>query len=878
MANLLGNDATASFSNLARVGPVQESASPGATSKFAAIPVSNEQVITSLAGYVQQCYDRALTAKQHITERLLKCDRQRRGEYDPEKLAEIRKVGGSEVYLMLTDIKCSAAESWIRDVMLNAGERAWDVEPTPEPSLPNALREQIIEMVSMEAQMVQQQGVQVTREVIGQRMREIHLQLQDQMKEEAKRAAENMSVRIDDILLEANWPDQFNDLIHDFCTFPAAFVKGPIFRKKRAMRWGAGWTPVVVEIVAPDFERVSPYDIFPSPQALNEQDGYLCERVRYSLGSLSKMIGLPGYNAAEITAVMEQYRRGGLRNLTYGETERDRLGGRIPWYDSNEIIEGVEYWGEIPGLLLHEWGMQQKIDPYTVYPCKVIKIGSHVIYASLNPDPLGRRPYRRMCFEQTPGAFWGKALPEKMTDTQAMCNASGRALANNMGVASGPQVEVTVDRLPTGENVTQMFPWKVWQTTSDRTGGGQPAIRFFQPDMNAQPLLEVLQYFVRISDEVTGVPNYIYGTGTTGGAGRTASGLSMLMDNASKGIKQAILHLDRGINAMLTSLYEWLMMNDPDQSIKGDMQVVPSGIVGALVMDHVQEKRQQFLQLTSNPIDMQIMGAKGRASLLRQLARGLKMNVDSIVPSDEKIEQAMQGGGIPPEVMAQMEQLQQEVMQLTMQVQDKSEEMVVRREEIGARIEEARIRADAMIDSRIHESELRAKVEADARMDEARLHAKLEREKIAAKRDDSRASEQGRKAVESLVAPLVRQLEKLQAEIKTNEKVRKAEDKGRKEAEKDRKAEEKTEPVPMSPVQIINTPDGQAIKAAEPQPIVLKIAMPDPGDKSVEFVRDASGKIKSAKVKQSGKTQEVVVEVEAKGDKPKPKNNTGGGK
>jgi hypothetical protein len=204
--------------------------------------------------------------------------------------------------------------------------------------------------------------------------------------------------------------------------------------------------------------------------------------------------------------------------------------------------------------------------------------------------------------------------------------------------------------------------------------------------------------------------------------------------------------------------------------------------------------------------------------------------------------------------------------------------MVVRREEIGARIEEARIRADAMIDSRIHESELRAKVEADARMDEARLHAKLEREKIAAKRDDSRASEQGRKAVESLVAPLVRQLEKLQAEIKTNEKVRKAEDKGRKEAEKDRKAEEKTEPVPMSPVQIINTPDGQAIKAAEPQPIVLKIAMPDPGDKSVEFVRDASGKIKSAKVKQSGKTQEVVVEVEAKGDKPKPKNNTGGGK
>jgi len=28
-----------------------------------------------------------------------------------------------------------------------------------------------------------------------------------------------------------------------------------------------------------------------------------------------------------------------------------------------------------------------------------------------------------------------------------MCNASARSLANNMGIASGPQVEAVVDRL-----------------------------------------------------------------------------------------------------------------------------------------------------------------------------------------------------------------------------------------------------------------------------------------------------------------------------------------------------------------------------------------------------------------------------------------------
>jgi hypothetical protein len=43
----------------------------------------------------------------------------RRGAYSaPAKLNEIRKMGGSEIWLMLTDIKCAAAKSWIMDVML----------------------------------------------------------------------------------------------------------------------------------------------------------------------------------------------------------------------------------------------------------------------------------------------------------------------------------------------------------------------------------------------------------------------------------------------------------------------------------------------------------------------------------------------------------------------------------------------------------------------------------------------------------------------------------------------------------------------------------------------------------------------------------------
>ena len=83
------------------------------------------------------------------------------------------------------------------------------------------------------------------------------------------------------------------------------------------------------------------------------------------------------------------------------------------------------------------------------------------------------------------------------------------------------------------------------------------------------------------------MPNYVYGSSNVAGAGRTASGLSMLMENAAKGIKQAILSLDKATSDMLQRFYDHLMIYDDDHSIKGDMQIVASGIVGKIGRAHV---------------------------------------------------------------------------------------------------------------------------------------------------------------------------------------------------------------------------------------------------------------------------------------------------
>ena len=66
---------------------------------------------------------------------MLKALRQRNGEYEADKLNAIRKQGGSEVYMMLTEVKCRAAESWLRDILLDSGTPPWDLQPTPIPDL-----------------------------------------------------------------------------------------------------------------------------------------------------------------------------------------------------------------------------------------------------------------------------------------------------------------------------------------------------------------------------------------------------------------------------------------------------------------------------------------------------------------------------------------------------------------------------------------------------------------------------------------------------------------------------------------------------------------------------------------------------------------------
>jgi hypothetical protein len=298
-------------------------------------------------------------------------------------------------------------------------------------------------------------------------------------------------------------------------------------------------------------------------------------------------------------------------------------------------------------------------------------VGNYVVKAVLNYDPLGEKPYAKTSFIKTPGAFWGRGIPEIIEDLQNICNASARALVNNMAVASGPQVEVNLDRIPPNEDITQMYPWKIWQTLNDPLGSSAPAVRFNQPNDNANTLMAVYERFSRLADDHSGIPAYIYGDVDVRGAGRTASGLSMLMGSAGKGIRQVVMHIDNDVTKQVVKRqFVYNMRYDPDETIKGDAEIIPRGAVNLAVRETVNARRVEFLNATANPVDLEIIGVDGRAAILREIAKGLQMPVDDIVPSRETLDfetrakaqaqiaapqqqqqpQAPQGGGGQPQM------------------------------------------------------------------------------------------------------------------------------------------------------------------------------------------------------------------------------------
>lgn len=630
----------------------------------AGVEAPQERILTDLAAYVRQCWGAASRAKSEIEDTLLRCLRQRNGVYDPTVLQTIREQGGSEVFMNLTQVKCRAAESWIHEILFPPGEVPFAIEPTPVPDLNGRVHDQVAQSVQREVQEALQLGVEVDPAKIEERITNIDEQVVEALKAYAHDRADGMMEHIKDITREGGWFEGVEEFISDFVTYPAAFLKGPVRVNKKCLNWGQDefgqYHPEVYSEIKRIYKRVSPFDIFPSPDAKSTQDGYLIERARYRRKDLYELIGVPGYDEAALREVLHMYGDSGYK-LEPTDTQ-DRLENRSN-HEEEANIEAINFNGPVRGQWLLDWGLSADLvpDPDDDYESNIIVIGSEVIRAAINPHPLGRRPYHAASFEGLPGSIWRTGLVQILADLQGMCNSTARALINNMSLASSPMMYLQIDRLAEGEDPGNIHPFRVWQTVESKTGSSGAPIQFFQPDSLSGDLTGVFRFFSTLADEYSGIPPYAQGMNTSGGAAGTATGLAMLQDNAARGIKRAVKAIDTVIKSSVEATFEDVMMYDDVP--KGDIRVVAKASSAMVNRERESYHLNELLMTTGNPMDQQIIGLEGRRKMLEDAIQARGIDPSEILPSKDEMASLMMQQQMMQQQMAQQQMAQQQMAQ-----------------------------------------------------------------------------------------------------------------------------------------------------------------------------------------------------------------------
>ena len=583
------------------------------------------------------------------SERLLVGLRAFNGQYNETKLHEIRQYGGSEVYMRMIAQKCRAASSLLRDIYLGP-DRPWALKPTADPEIPPEITQKIDQLVKSEAQMVQSTMGQPPSPMDLQKRKQGLLEsASDAAKKKACDQANDSEDKIDEILREGGFYHALAEFLVDLPIFVFACIKGPVVRVIPTVTWppGGGTGQPTVEMKPTlTWERVSPFDLWWTPGVASIENANIIEKKQITRAEINELQGLPGYNQDEIQAVLDEYGRGGLYdNWDTTDAERAVLESREnPAWNRSGMLSMMEFNGNVQGRVLQDYGLAVS-DELQDYHVQVWCIGAHVIKAQLSPSPRMRHPYFITSFEKVPGTPLGNGLTDLLSDVQEAANATLRSLINNLSIASGPQVVIDDDQVDPLENTETLFPWKRWHARKNLLTGttsSKPPVEFFQPQDNSDKLIKVLEYLTGVADDVSAIPKYIGGQ-AGGNAGRTASGLAMLMGNASKILQTVSANVDREVmEPALLQLFDLILLTDTSGLLTGEERVSVQGVNVAIQRETQRQRQIEFLQTTANPIDQKIMGIKGRGIVLRNVSTGIGIQGEDIVPDDDKLAQMQQ--------------------------------------------------------------------------------------------------------------------------------------------------------------------------------------------------------------------------------------------
>jgi hypothetical protein len=626
--------------------------------------ILDDQSANNIIPFVQERYKRADDYREQDEQRWLRAYRNYRGIYGSD--VQFTEAEKSRVFIKVTKTKTLAAYGQIVDVLFAANKFPLTIEPT---KLPDG----VVEDISFDPKEPEQLRDTVESESpygfagdgkdLPAGATQSSLMLGpiegkfddiDGVKPEAGKtpsaitfspamiAAKGMEKKIHDQLQESSANKHLRSTAFEMALFGTGVMKGPFAVDKEYPNWSEDgeYNPAIKTV--PQVSHVSVWNFYPDPDANNMDEAqYVIEKHKLSRSQLRALKKRPYFRD---TVIEEAIADGENYTKDYWE---DDLSDYAPEH-SIDRFEVLEYWGMCDVAMLKEENVEipDELADLDEVSVNVWICNGKLLRMVLNPFKPSTIPYMAAPYELNPYSFFGVGIAENMDDTQTLMNGFMRMAVDNAVLSGNLLIEVDETNLVPGQDLS-VYPGKVF-----RRQGGAPGQAIFGtkfPNVAG----ENLQLFDKarvLADESTGFPSFAHGQTGVQGVGRTASGMSMLMNAASGSIKNVIKNVDDYLLRPLgEGLFRFNMQFDFDPKIRGDLEVKARGTESLMANEVRSQRLMQFMQVASNPA---LAPFAKFDYIIREIAKALDLDPD-------KVTNDLREAAIQAELMKDFQQPQQ---------------------------------------------------------------------------------------------------------------------------------------------------------------------------------------------------------------------------
>jgi len=636
--------------------------------------VTEDVGVSSIIPFVHERFTRAEDYRNNDEERWLRAYRNYRGLYGSD--VQFTEAEKSRVFIKITKTKTLAAYGQIVDVLFAGNKFPLSVDPT---ELPEGVVSDVHfdpkepEQMRGETSLSSPYGFKGdgrdlkpgdTLKTLQDKLGSLEEKLepvQDKLKEgpgktptaiefsPAMIAAKKMEKKIHDQLQESGANKQLRSSAFEMALFGTGIMKGPFALDKEYPNWNDEGIYDPLFKTVPQVSHVSVWNFYPDPDASNiEEAQYVIERHKMSRSQLRALKKRPYFRSAVIDEVIIQ---GENYDKKYWE---DDLSDYAPDHGVDRF-EVLEYWGMCDIEMLEEQGVEipKELQTFDELQANVWICNGKLLRMVLNPFKPSTIPYVAAPYELNPYSFFGVGIAENMDDTQTLMNGFMRMAVDNAVLSGNLLIEVDETNLVPGQDLS-VYPGKVF-----RRQGGAPGQAIFGtkfPNVSNENL-QLFDKARQLADESTGMPSFAHGQTGVSGVGRTASGISMLMNAASGSIKTVIKNVDDYLLRPLgEGFFRFNMQFDFDSDIKGDLEVKARGTESLMANEVRSQRLMSFLQVASNPA---LAPFAKFQYVIREIAKSMDLDPD-------KVTNNMSEAALQAEIMKQFQgpaQGQQQPMQ-----------------------------------------------------------------------------------------------------------------------------------------------------------------------------------------------------------------------